>query len=180
MTDPPTDTSEPRDHVSARALFERSYGLLNEHDSRRIPEVFTEDVVFEDDAWPETVRGHDDMERFPRRSVDCDARLPLLAARGSISERGWSSSRGSSTRRRNRHRPLRPPGFGPTGTRVNVEYGGFYEIEGERIKRARIILNMNDVGIQIGAAPALGSLGAHLAVRMQRLNARRMRRRASA
>ena len=73
-----------------------------------------------------------------------------------------------------------PPGFAPPGSRVSVEYGGFYEIAGERIKRARIILNMNEVGIQIGAAPAPGTVGEQLAVGMQRLNARRMRKRANA
>jgi hypothetical protein len=56
---------------------------------------------------------------------------------------------------------------------VTTEFGGFYEFEGERVKRGRVIVNMNDVGIQIGAAPASGSRAERLALAMQRLNARR-------
>jgi len=75
---------------------------------------------------------------------------------------------------------LDPPGFAPTGAPMTTEFGGFYEFEGERVKRGRIIVNMNDVGIQIGAAPAPGSRAERLAVRMQRLTARRLRRGAKA
>ena len=57
MTQQPISISDPLTHESARALFERTYGLLNEHDVRHIPSVFTEDVVFDDDAWPEPVVG---------------------------------------------------------------------------------------------------------------------------
>jgi hypothetical protein len=63
---------------------------------------------------------------------------------------------------------------------VTAEFAAFYELEGERIKRERVILNMNDVGIQMGATPAPGSRGERLAVAIQRLTARRMRRRVNA
>jgi hypothetical protein len=75
---------------------------------------------------------------------------------------------------------LDPPGFAPTDTQVATEMAAFYELEGKRVKRARIIANINDFGIQIGAAPAPGSRGEKLAVAMQRLTARSMRRRAKA
>jgi predicted ester cyclase len=76
--------------------------------------------------------------------------------------------------------PLEPPGFAPTNARLKTEFAGFYELEGERIRRERAILNMNDVGVQIGALPAPGSRGEMLAVAIQRLTARRMRRRVRA
>jgi predicted ester cyclase len=73
-----------------------------------------------------------------------------------------------------------PPGFAPSGTRVTTEFAAFYELEGERIKRERVILNMNDVGVQMGAVPAPGSRGEKLVAAIQHLTARRMRRRVKA
>jgi hypothetical protein len=48
------------------------------------------------------------------------------------------------------------------------------------VKRARIIVNMNDIAVQVGAAPGPGTLGERVAVAVQRLTARRMRGRAKA
>jgi predicted ester cyclase len=172
--------TERLSHESARALFERNYQLLNEHDVRRIPTVFTEDIEFEDDAWPERIRGHAEMERFMtalwRAMPDFRFELlegPYLAEDGrhaAARVRASGTATGS----------FDPPGYAPTGARVTTEFGGFYEFEGDRVKRGRVIVNMNDVGIQIGAAPAPGSRGERLAVAMQRLNAGRVRRRTKA
>jgi predicted ester cyclase len=176
-------TSTPPERLtpeSARALFERNYQLLNERDVRHIPIIFTEDIEFNDDAWPETVRGHREMERFLTavwRAIP-DLRFELLEG-PHLSEDGQHAAarvRVSGTMSGS----LDPPGFAPTGNRVATEFGGFYELEGDRVKRGRIILNMNDVGVQIGAAPAPGSRGERLGVAMQRLIARRMRRRVKA
>lgn len=52
------------DIESARAIVDRLYVLLNERDVRNIPEVFTEDVVFDDYIWPDLIRGHAELERF--------------------------------------------------------------------------------------------------------------------
>ena len=180
MPDQSTATPERLSHEAARAFFEHVYDLLNERDVRHIPALFTEDVVFEDDAWPETVRGHGGMERFLSslwRAIP-DFRFELVEGpylsedgrRAAVRVRAGGTATG----------PLDPPGFAPTGGRVIAEYGGFFELAGDRVRHGRIIVNMNDVGIQIGAAPAPGSLGERLAVRMQHLTARRMRRRAGA
>jgi len=177
MTDQLTATEQRLDHDAARSLFERIYALLNEHDARHVPAIFTEDIVLEDDAAPETVHGHAEIERFLAslwRAMP-DFRFELVegpylsedARHASVRVRVDGTLTGS----------LDPPGFAPTGTRVTAEYGGFYEFEGNRVKRARIIVNMNDLGVQVGAAPAPGSLGERVAVRVQHLTARRMRRR---
>jgi predicted ester cyclase len=165
---------------TARTLFDRNYQLLNEHDVRHIPTIFTEDIEFRDDGWPEIIRGHAEMERFLTAlwRAAPDFRFELLEG-PYVSEDGRHAAArvrvgGTMTG------SFDPPGFAPTGTRLATEFGGFYELEGDRIKRGRIIVNMNDVGIQMGAAPAPGSRGERLAVAMQRLTARRMRRRVEA
>jgi predicted ester cyclase len=180
MTERLDAAPERLSYDSARALFERNFQLLNEHDVRHIPTVFMEDIEFEDDAWPETIRGHADMERFMTALWHAmpDFRFELLEGPFLAEDGRHAAARvrvgGTATGR------FDPPGFAPTGARVKTEFGGFYEFEGERVKRGRIIVNMNDVGIQIGATPAPGSWGERLAVAMQRLNAGRMRRRVKA
>ena len=174
-----TTANEPLSHDRAPALFQRIYDLLNEHDPAHIPAIFTEDVVFEDDAWPETVRGHADMRRFLgavwRAFPDLRFELvegPFLADAG-----GGAAARVRITG--TMRGPLDPPGFAPTGGTMSTEYGGFYEFDGDRIRRGRIIINMNDAAAQLGAAPMPGSRGESLVVRMQRLQARRLRGRAA-
>lgn len=176
MPDQTTAAADPMTHERATALFRRWYEVLNQHDAERVPEVFTEDVVFVDDAWPETVRGHAEMKRFLSAVWRAfpDFRFELIEAY--VGEDGASAAahvRVTGTM----HGPLDPPGFAPTNRRMSTEYGGFYEIAGDRVKRARIIINMNDAATQIGALPPGGSRGERAAVMLQRLQAPLMRRR---
>lgn len=174
---PTTASEEVLTHERARAIFQRAYDLLNEHDPARVPAIFTEDVVFEDDAAPETVHGHEEMRRFlasiwmafPDFRFEV-VRGPYLARDGgaALHVRVTGTMEGK----------LDPPGFLPTGARLSLEYGGFYELEGERIRRARIIINMNDAAVQLGALPAPGSRAEKVAVLAQGLQARVKRRRA--
>jgi steroid delta-isomerase-like uncharacterized protein len=151
--------------------------VLNEHDLDRLAEIFTEDVVFEDDAWPETVRGLGEMKRFVGALWRAfpDFRFELVAG-PYLDDAGRVSARARTTGTMTG--PFQPPGFAPTGRRVTTEYGGFYELEGDRIRQARVIVNMNDVAVQLGAAPRPGSRGERAVVLMQRVQARLSRRRA--
>ena len=165
------------DHGAARTLFERNFLLLNEHDVRHISTIFTEDAELRDDAWPETMKGHAAVERFVTalwRALP-DFRFELLEGPFLADDGHHAAARvrvaGTVTG------PYEPPGFAPTHGPMTTEFGGFLEFEGERIKRARIIVNMNDVAIQIGAAPRPGTPAERLLVAMQRLNARRIARR---
>ena len=161
----------------ARELFGRAYELLNQRDPAQIAAIFTEDVVFEDDAWPETVNGHAGMTRFLTTLWRAfpDFRFELVAGPYLTEDGSGASVRARTTGTMTG--PFDPPGFAPTGTRMTTEYGGFYEFEGDRIRRARIVVNMNDSASQLGAAPKPGSRGERLVVMMQRLQARRMRKR---
>ena len=177
MTDQATTEPAALAHEDAAQTFQRFYDLLNEHDPAHIPAIFTEDLVFEDDAWPETIRGHAEMNTFLssiwRGFPDFRFQIvegPFLSEdgrRAALRVRVTGTALG----------PLDPPGFAPTGRVMSTEYGGFYELEDGRIKRARIILNMNDAGVQLGALPPQGSMGERLAVGLQRLKAGWMRRR---
>jgi steroid delta-isomerase-like uncharacterized protein len=180
LSDAQSATTTALNPGSARALFEHFYELVNEHDVRHIPAIFTEDIEFQDDAWPDLMKGHADVEAFLTalwRAMP-DLRFELLEG-PYLSEDGRHAAarvRVSGTVTG----PLDPPGFAPTDTRLTTEFGAFYKLEGERIKRERVILNMNDAGVQMGALPPPGSRGEKLAVAIQRLTARWMRRRVTA
>ncbi len=174
---PQTPTpSDQLTHERAREIFQRAYDLLNEHDPAHVLAVFTEDLVFEDDAAPETVRGHEDMRRFLTSlwTAFPDFRFELLQGPYLTKDGGAAvNARVTGTMTG----PLDPPGFAPSGRRLSVEYGGFYELEGDRIRKARVIINMSDAAVQLGALPPPGSVAEKLAVRIQRLQARFQRRR---
>ncbi len=178
MAQQTTTASDRLTHERAREVFQHFYDLLNERDPAHVPAVFTEDIVFEDDAAPETIRGHEEMRRFlaglwtafPDFHFEI-VQGPFLAADGGVAVR----ARVTGTM----HGRLDPPGFLPTGARFSLDYGGFYELEGDRIRWARIILNMNDAAVQIGALPGPGTFGEKAAVFAQGLQARVKRRRAS-
>lgn len=168
------------DHGSARALTLRAYEVLSRHDPSDLGTVFAEDVVFHDDAWPEVLRGLNQVRGFLhvvwRAFPDATWELvdgPFLSEDG----------RGVAVRSRITGRmlgPLDPPGLAPTGSPVEIEYGGFFEVEAGRIRRGRVLLNMQAVAVQVGAAPAPGSRAERAAVWLQRLRARRLRRGAPA
>lgn len=177
MAEQMTTHSDQPTHERAGEIFQRAYDLLNERDLAHVPAIFTEDLLFEDDAWPEPIRGHEEMRRFLGSvwTAFPDFRFerlhgPYLAQNGGVAlhVRVTGTMEGR----------LDPPGFLPTGARLSIEYGGFYELDGDRIRRARIIVNMNDAAVQIGALPAPGSPGEKVAVLAQGLQARFKRRRA--
>jgi hypothetical protein len=49
---------------SAGGFFERYFALINEHDLRHVDELFTDDLEFDDDAWPGVIHGREEMRRF--------------------------------------------------------------------------------------------------------------------
>lgn len=177
MAEQTATPSEQLTHARAREIFLRAYELLNEHDTAHIPTIFTENVVFEDDAAPETVRGHEGMKRFLSDVWTAFPDFRLELARGPyLAEDGGVSAQVRMTGTMNG--PLNPPGFAPSGRKVSLELGGFYEFDGDRIRAARIIINMQDAAVQLGALPPPGSPGEKVAVAVQRLQARFQRRRA--
>jgi steroid delta-isomerase-like uncharacterized protein len=177
MSDASTTETRPLDGESARELIERFYGLMNERHVRNIPKMFTEDIEFQDDAWPVTMRGHADVERFFRALWRATPDLTFEVIEGPyVADDGLHAAarvRAAGTVTGT----LDPPGFAPTDDPVVVEFAAFYEFEGGRVRRERVIVNMHDLAIQFGAAPPPGSRAERLSVALQRLAAGRRRRR---
>jgi hypothetical protein len=82
--------------------------------------------------------------------------------------------------------PLEPPGFGPTGRRLEFETAEFSHFDGELLVSHRVVLDMLALARQIFAAPGAGSLLDRTNVVLQRVSAwwsrrsRKLRTRAGA
>jgi hypothetical protein len=161
----------------AARLFDRIVDLHAGHDPRAVAAVFTADAVYDDASWPAPARGHDEIARllttvwraFPDFRVELVSG-PFIAEDGSgFAVRGRVV--GTMTG------PLDPPGLAPTHTTMSTEYAGFYRFEGEQLRYGRVILDTSDVASQLAALPPPGSPGERLGVWLQRLQARRLRRR---
>ncbi|MGH2963109.1 MAG: nuclear transport factor 2 family protein [Solirubrobacterales bacterium] len=174
---------EPHTSESARAIIQRLKRVFNERDVAGVAAVYTEDIEYDDDAWPEPVKGHAGVERLFgalwRMESDCRFELvdgPYLSEDGGRVAVRWRVV-GTMT---GPWDVPESPALAPTGGAFAGEIGGFYELEGDRIRRGRVIANQLEMGIQFGAMPPPGSRAQRLGAAMQRLNARRMRRRAKA
>lgn len=73
-----------------------------------------------------------------------------------------------------------PPGFAPTGHQIEVCGDDHWSSEVGLLCRCEVLYDLNAIGVQIGAAPAPDTRGEKVAVLLQRLAAKRMRRRGSA
>ena len=165
--------------TAGRAIFESLMRLFNERDVAAIPAVYTEDLEYRDDAWPGVARGHAGLESMFtalwRMAPDIRFELidgPYLSEDGRRAAVRWRVA-GTMTG------PWNAPGsptLAPTGRPITGEIGGFYELEGGRVRRGRVIANQLDMAVQFGALPPPGSRGEKLGALVQRLKARRTRR----
>ena len=72
--------------------------------------------------------------------------------------------------------PLDPPGFAPTGAAVAMRGVDIHTFRGDLVAHVVTITDVAAVALQIGAMPPAGSLGEKMGVQVQRLMARRLRR----
>jgi steroid delta-isomerase-like uncharacterized protein len=136
---------------------ERWEAAWNSHQPDRLLELMTEDIVYDDSAWPRTMRGHDDVREFLgavwRAMPDLEFQMlegPFLLEGEPKAAFYWKGT-GTFTG------PLDPPGFAPTGARILFEGCDLHEYRDGRVCRLRIVFDMMDVSRQIGMLPAPGS-----------------------
>lgn len=141
----------------------------NSHQPERLLGLMTEDIVYDDSAWPTTMRGHGDVGAFLehawRAFPDLEFEMtdgPFLAVGAPKAAFYW---RGSGTQTG----PIDPPGFAPTGKRIEFEGADFHEYRDGRVCRLRIVFDMMDVGRQLGTLPQAGSRTEKIAAAAHRL-----------
>ncbi len=169
--------ASPTDREHAREVFARIEALHESKDPLRVREVFSEDVLVEDDGGTGTVRGWDQMELFLLgiwRAFP-DFRVSVIDGPFVLGDRPGFAVRGLLTGTMDG--PLNPPGFAATGKPISAEFGGFYELDGESVRVARIIMDTTKLARQLDALPPEGGIAERLAVRSQRLRVHWNRRR---
>jgi steroid delta-isomerase-like uncharacterized protein len=136
---------------------ERWEAAWNSHQPDRVLELMTEDIVYDDSAWPHTMRGHGDVREFLasmwRGMPDLVFEMvegPFLHPGEPVATFRWKGT-GTFTG------PLEPPGFAPTGARLEIEGFDLQEYRDGRVCRLRIVTDMMDAGRQLGLMPPQGS-----------------------
>jgi hypothetical protein len=159
-----------------RDFSARWHAGWNSHDHLQVVALCTDDVEWHDPTLPEPGRGASTiaglMEMLVRacpdfRFEETEPAYPSPARRKAIAP--WRFT-GTMTG------PLIPPGFAPTGRRIELHGDDHWDFRGELVCRCEAIYDLNGVGVQIGAVPPPSSRGERFAVLLQRLQARRLRR----
>lgn len=156
MAESATEVQE-LDQVWVEDFAERWDAAWNSHEHARLLELMTEDIVYDDSAWPTTMRGHSDVRTFLDSAWRAfpDLRFEMIEGPYIVSGQPKAAFywKGSAT-----HTGLLdPPGFAPTGKRLEFEGVGFHEYREGRVCRLRIVFDMMDLGRQLGTVPKAGS-----------------------
>ena len=137
---------------------ERWEAAWNSHEPEPLLELMTEDIVYDDSAWPRTMRGHADVREFleftwrafPDLRFDMSDGPYMVPGRPKAAfhwRRGAARTAGRSTH----------PDSRRTGKQVEFEGADFHEYRDGRVCRLRIVFDMMDVTRQLGLLPKPGS-----------------------
>jgi steroid delta-isomerase-like uncharacterized protein len=172
-------TADTIDEEVARERVARFLRAWNSHDPEQLLALATPDVRWQDPYIHRegVLHGRDALRGWLRsvwRAIpDMEFSLvgePFVALDGRQLAAQWIG-RGRNTG------PLDPPGFAPTGAAVEMQGVDVHRYRGGLLAEVVTITDVTAVARQIGAAPAPGTLGERLGVRVQRLAAARARRR---
>ena len=126
----------------------RSVTASNSHEQDRLLEVMTEDIVYNDSAWPRRCAATA-MCDLPRLRLGAFPDLRFLMTDGPYIA-PVSQRRPSTGRQPARTRAADPPGLAPTGRAIEFEGADFHEYRDERVSRLIILFDMADVSRQLG------------------------------
>ena len=165
------------DESFVQDMLARGREAFNAHDAERLVALMTEDVVIDHSAWPTTMRGRAPVRSFYNDylwKAFPDLRLepedgPFLhphAPRVAMAWRAFGTHTG----------PIQPPGFAPTGKRMEVSVREIAEFRDGPISRLQIVVDMAAVLRQLGVLPAPGSRAERGIAALQRLQIRMSRR----
>jgi len=147
------------DTAWATEFLERWEDAWRSHVPEQLLDLMTDDIVYDDSASPETMRGKDDVRRFldqtwrafPDLEFD-GVGAPLVADDGPRAAFWWKGT-GTNTG------PIDPPGIPATGRRVEFEGADFHEYRDGKVAKLRIVFDMTDLSRQLGLMPSPGSAG---------------------
>jgi steroid delta-isomerase-like uncharacterized protein len=161
----------------AREFAERWQKAWNSHDPDQVTALCTEDVVWDDPVTERPERGRQPVADYLRSVWRAFPDLtftwpegPYASFHGIKLALHWRVT-GSMLG------PIDPPGFAPTGRRIDLEGVDLLEIRDGLCCAYQGFFDRQAVAQQVGAAPATGSQAERVAVSAQRLLAAIERRR---
>jgi steroid delta-isomerase-like uncharacterized protein len=177
MSTPATTTEGAFSAEFVRDFVQRWLDAWNSHDPERVVALCTEDVVLSDPALQEPAGGQAAVQRYLedvwRAFPDLTIATPdppfvdVERQRAAVPWRIAGTMLG----------PAEPSGFAPTGAHVEVPGIDLYDFRDGLLARVQTMYDLMDWGRQLGLVPAHGSRAERLAVRLQKLGARRQRKR---
>ena len=131
-------------------FVERWTAAWNTHEPERMLALMTEDIVYDDPAAPHTLRGHPAVREFLEQTWRAFPDLEFHVADGPFIEHGGHRASLRWTGTATFTGPLQPPGFAPTGARIEFDGFDLYEFRDGRVCRLRTVYDMLDFARQLG------------------------------
>ena len=156
MSDQAVVTSDAPDAVWLREFTDRWLEAWNSHEPERLLALMTDDIVYDDSAWPRTMRGHADVREFLEHTWRAIPDLRFEVREGPYPHAGgpkaavWWTGYGTHTGL------LDPPGLAPTGKRMKFDGADFHEYREGKVARLRIVFDMASAMRQLGVMPPTG------------------------
>src|SRR5688572_27881636 len=167
------DGAEPIESVEwLREFAERYQSAWNSLDPDRVAACASEDVLWRDPALPEPARGREGVAGFVRQSARTFPDLSFVEPGDlaitddrRVAYMPWVMT-GTNTG------PIDPPGFAPTGKRVEVRGIDVWQFRGGLIWRYEALYDFSDLARQLGLAPPRGGFAERAMVRAQQLRSK--------
>jgi len=170
---PQTATPVPAvDAAFANDFYARWLDAWNSHDPDRVVDLMTEDITYDDSAWPTTMRGHAEVREFLTHAwTGCpDMRFELKD--GPFLHPGKPSATGTWTGSATHTGRIDPPGIAPTGRHVTFEGFDLHEYRDGRVSRLWICFDMAAIARDLGVLPPIGSRAERLTINLANLQNR--------
>ncbi len=168
--------TEAIDAAWVRDFADQWLAAWNSHEPERLLALMTDDIVYDDTAWPTTMRGHADVRAFVEHAWTAmpDMRFELRDGpyvhpsepKAAFWWNGYATHTGQ----------LDPPGLAPTGKALTFDGADFHEYRDGKVARLRIVFDMADAMRQLGVLPAPGGREERLMAKAANVRGRFARR----
>jgi len=153
-------------------FIKRWEAAWDSHDPDRVLALMTDDIHYEDSAWPQPMNGHDEVREFLEsvwKSLP-DAHFGFIEGpflhpsepKAAFYWRGTGTNSG----------PTDPPGLKPTGKSLDFYGVDVHEYRDEKVANLKIVFDMADVMRQLGALPGQGGREEKMLIGMTNLRGR--------
>ena len=153
MTQHAVPTEGALDPAWAAGFAQQWLDAWNSHEPERLFALMTDDIVYDDSAWPTTMRGHAEIREFLEHTWRAMPDLRFEVREGPYihpvepKAAFWWDGYATHTG------PLDPPGLSPTGKAIKFDGADFHEYRDGKVARLRIVFDMADGMRQLGVLP---------------------------